>query len=90
MADTKETRSGHKRFQDLFYRDKIFPDAKALLQYKQKAIEEIKSSCLVGVDANILLLPYQLNQGRWRGSAITATRYIDGSLRWVLLGPAWR
>jgi hypothetical protein len=62
MADTKDTPSGDKRFQDLFYRDKIFPDAKALLQYKQKAIEELKSSCLVGVDANILLLPYQLNQ----------------------------
>jgi PIN like domain len=62
MADTKKTPSGDKRSQNLFYRDKIFPDAKALLQYKQKAIEEIKSSCLVGIDANILLLPYQLNQ----------------------------
>jgi hypothetical protein len=61
MADPKSSRPEGKTPPDFFYRDKIFPDAKALLQFRQKPLEEIKASCLVGIDANVLLLPYQLN-----------------------------
>jgi hypothetical protein len=61
MPDPKSSGQEGKTPLDFFYRDRIFADAKALLQYKQKPLEEIKTSCLVGIDANVLLLPYQLN-----------------------------
>jgi hypothetical protein len=51
-----------KKSQGLFFRDKVFADPKALLRFKQKPLEDIKSSCLVGTDANILLTPYQVDQ----------------------------
>jgi hypothetical protein len=89
MTDTKETPSKDKRFQDLFYRDKIFPDAKALLQYKQKAIGEIKSSCLVGVDANVLLLPYQLNQISL-GEIVKVYTSLNAGKRFIIPGQAVR
>jgi PIN like domain len=61
MPDPKPSKPQGSTPRDFFYREKIFPDAKALLQYKQKSMEEIKAACLVGIDANVLLLPYQLN-----------------------------
>jgi hypothetical protein len=41
---------------------KVLPDLPGLFDQKQAPIYEIKKECLVVLDANILLLPYQLNK----------------------------
>ncbi|MBP7999231.1 MAG: DUF4935 domain-containing protein [Chloroflexi bacterium] len=43
---------------DIFIANRIYPDAQGLFAIKIKAIESIKSTCLIVVDTNVLLLPY--------------------------------
>src|SRR5262249_4845683 len=47
---------------DMFYRSRMFPDVRSALKYQQKSIEQIKTTCLVGTDANVLLMPYQIDR----------------------------
>ena len=47
---------------DMFYRSRMFPDVRSALKYQQKSIEQIKTTCLVGTDANVLLMPYQIDK----------------------------
>jgi hypothetical protein len=45
---------------DEFWLASLFPQAKGLFSVYQKPISAIKADCLVGLDANVLLLPYEL------------------------------
>jgi hypothetical protein len=45
---------------DQFWLNNVFPDAENLFAVKQKPLEEIKNVCLVALDANVLLLPYEM------------------------------
>ena len=58
MADDDQPFSD-KSF-DEFWLSGLFPEAGQLFSVHQKPIAEIKSHCIVGLDANVLLLPYEL------------------------------
>jgi len=45
---------------DQFWLNNVFPDPGTLFAVKQKAIGEIQNTCLVALDANVLLLPFKL------------------------------
>lgn len=43
-----------------FWLKAAFPDAQGIFDAKHSAINEIKDNCFVAIDANVLLLPYKL------------------------------
>jgi hypothetical protein len=89
MAEPKASRPGRRGNGDFFYRDKIFPDAKALLEYRQRPIEELKDACLVAIDTNVLLVPYQLDK-QSLGEIIKVYKSLNAEKRLILPGQAVR
>lgn len=45
---------------DTFWLREVYPDAAATLAFAQSSMEGIKETCMVALDANVLLLPYRL------------------------------
>ena len=45
---------------DPFWLNNVFPQADDLFQVQQEGVDAIKSECLVFLDANVLLLPYEM------------------------------
>lgn len=45
---------------DTFWLRDIYPDAGATLAFAQAPLEDVKATCMVALDANVLLLPYRL------------------------------
>jgi hypothetical protein len=47
---------------DPSYLHQVFPNSETVFDRKQEPIADIKNDCLVALDANVLLLPYQMNK----------------------------
>jgi PIN domain-containing protein len=47
---------------DPSYLNQVFPKSDTVFDRKQESIAEIKQTCLVALDANVLLLPYKMNR----------------------------
>lgn len=47
---------------DIFYLDKVFPEADKIFSETYKGINEILSDCIVILDTNILLVPFDTNE----------------------------
>ena len=45
---------------DTFWLKSVYPDAASTLAFAQVPLEDIKATCMVALDANVLLLPYRL------------------------------
>jgi hypothetical protein len=61
--ESKEMSSdGSSSHGDPSYLHQVFPKSDTLFDLKQEPIEKIKKDCLVALDANVLLLPYQMNK----------------------------
>lgn len=45
---------------DQFWLQKVFPEAEGAFCHSQKPLGEIRDECIVILDANVLLLPYNL------------------------------
>jgi rRNA-processing protein FCF1 len=47
---------------DPFILNTVFPDAEAIFTFRPRSLEEIRDDCLVVLDANTLLVPYEAKQ----------------------------
>lgn len=54
MADKK---NGDKE-QNIFVLNKIYPNAESVFAFRPKTLEQIKENCLVVLDTNVLLIPF--------------------------------
>ncbi|WP_448538414.1 PIN-like domain-containing protein [Sphingobium yanoikuyae] len=45
--------------EDAFWLTDLYPDAKALFEHEQVSLEEASADCVVVLDANVLLLPFE-------------------------------
>jgi hypothetical protein len=47
---------------NVFIRNETYPDAQAIFQFQPKSLNEIKGDCVVVLDTNTLLVPYDVGQ----------------------------
>ena len=43
---------------DIFYRQRIYPDAAGIISWSPRSLEDVKDSAVVVVDTNALLVPF--------------------------------
>ncbi len=55
----------------------FYPDAQAIFDFALKPISAIKNECFVGLDANVLLLPYQMDKFSLSGIASVYKKLRD-------------
>ena len=48
--------------QNIFILRSLYPDAEAIFSFKPQTLEQIKDNCLVVLDTNVLLLPFDTGQ----------------------------
>lgn len=87
MADARSSKSTD----DLspFWLKSAFPDAQGIFDARYKTLEEVKGTCFVALDANVLLLPYKLeNVGL--ADVIKVYRDLAASKRLVIPAQAAR
>ena len=51
---------------DIFYLDKVFPEAEKVFSETYKSVGEIIRDCIIVLDTNVLLLPYDTNESSVR------------------------
>src|SRR5687768_6238343 len=59
---TKDQDQTNKDEFDIFIANTIYPDAKGIFKAHTEPIEVLKDNCIIALDTNVLLLPY--NTGR--------------------------
>jgi rRNA-processing protein FCF1 len=86
---TKAQNSSSQEDPDIFIANHIYPDAKGLLGFQVQPLESIKDDCLIVLDTNVLLLPY--NIGRESLKRIEETyRQLVNSKRLIVPGQVVR
>jgi len=60
MAKENKPEENQENILNPFWLREVFPDPQGIFSVSHKKIDEIKSDCFVALDANVLLLPYKL------------------------------
>jgi hypothetical protein len=56
---TQDVNNGDER--DIFVANSIYPDAKAIFTWRLEVLDAIKEHCIVVLDTNVLLVPYDIS-----------------------------
>lgn len=60
-GDAQKPKSEPIKPSDAFWLTDLYPDSAALFQHQQKSLADISATCIVALDANVLLWPLELN-----------------------------
>lgn len=60
-GDAQRPKSEAIKPSDAFWLTDLYPDSAALFQHQQKSLADISATCIVALDANVLLWPLELN-----------------------------